>query len=187
MPRPPREEEPGAIHHVCARGAKKALIYLDDRDRERYLGCLAGAVQAHDWRLLSYCLMDNHVHLVVETVLPNLGVGMHAAHRPFAQWFNERHGTSGHVFEGPYRSKRVRSDAQFWQLSKYVALNPVEAGLCERPEEWRWSSYGGVVRGDPPAFVDVGRLLELFSGAGGDPLARYVEFVGQRPAGWRTA
>jgi REP element-mobilizing transposase RayT len=180
MPRKPREEEAGAVHHVYARGAKQAVIYRDDEDRSRYLAMLGRAVVDQGLRCLSYCLMDNHVHLVIETPRANLGVGMHRAHGPFAQSFNRRHGTSGHVFQGRYNAKRVRSDAQFWTLAAYVARNPVAAGLCERPEQWRWSSHAATlgVGGVAPAWLDVGRTLELFSSAGGDPRERYAAFVG---------
>ena len=180
MPRPPRREEAGAVHHVCARGAKGELLYRDDEDCRAYLKLIARVVAEREWRLLAYCLMGNHVHLIVETPQPNLGAGMKVLHGCFADRFNARYQTSGHVFQGPYRSKRVLSDPQMWQTSAYVARNPVKAGLCSRPEEWRWSSYAAVagLTDFVPAFLDVGRALWYFASAGGDPRTRYVEFVG---------
>jgi putative transposase len=104
VPRKPRAELAGGVHHVFARGNGRQLIYLDDADRGSYLAMLARAVAHRQWRCLAYCLMDNHVHLLIETPLPNLGAGMQWLHGRFAQQFNERHGRSGHVFQGRYGS-----------------------------------------------------------------------------------
>ena len=165
---------------MCGRGAKKSLIYRDDEDRLAYLGLLARVVRELEWRCLAYCLMDNHFHFVVETTEPNLGAGMKRIQGSFAQRFNKRYGGSGHVFEGPYRSKRVLSDAQMWQTMRYVARNPVEARLCATAGEWRWSSHAAVAGLSEfvPGFLDVERALWYFASAGGDPRTRYVEFVG---------
>src|SRR3712207_7313843 len=127
MPRKPREEEPGAIHHVYARGNNRRLIYEDDRDRALYLAMLAAVVRRHEWHLLAYCLMDNHVHLLVETPRPNLGSGMQRLHGDYALLFNRRHERRGHLFQGRYGAKRVRDDAQLVTVLRYIADNPVEA------------------------------------------------------------
>jgi putative transposase len=180
MPRSPREEFPGAIHHVWARGNRKALIFLDDFDRLRYLVLLARVVERFGWRCLAYCLMGNHMHLVLETPEANLGDGMERLHGEYAISFNQRHALSGHVFQDRFSNKRPTSDPQMWQLMRYVALNPVVAGLCRFPEQWRWSSHAALagLASFVPAWLDVERALFYFASAGGDPRTRYVEFVG---------
>ena len=101
MARKPRMEIAPGMYHVYARGNDRRL-FRDDDDREAYLRLL-GAVTLHRrWRTMAYCLMDNHVHFLVETVEPNLGRGMQRLHGGFAQRFNKRHGTTGHVFERRY-------------------------------------------------------------------------------------
>jgi putative transposase len=162
MPRKPREEEAGAVHHVYARGNDRRAIYLDDDDRQRYLRMLGVIVVRQRWRCLAYCLMDNHVHLLIETPEPNLGAGMGAFHSLYAQTFNERHGTVGHLFQGRYGATRVRTNEQLWAVVSYITQNPVEAGFCDDPDQWRWSSHA-VMRGkDSPPWLDTTRLLELF-------------------------
>ena len=99
MPRRPREELADAIHHVYARGNDRRAIYLDDGDRAAYLAMLGRVVVMKGWRCLAYCLMDNHVHLLIETPEPNLGSGMQRLHGLYAQSHNERHGRSGHLFQ----------------------------------------------------------------------------------------
>jgi REP element-mobilizing transposase RayT len=174
MPRKPREEMADGIFHVYARGNDKRPIYADDADRGFYLSLLRAAVERCRWRLLAFCLMENHVHLLIETPEPNLGVGMRRFHGDYAQYLNGRHGRVGHVFQGRYGAVRVKTDEQLWTVAAYVATNPVRAGLCAAPEDWTWSSHAGTVGGRAPQWVDAGRLLGYFGVAGGDPVARYA-------------
>jgi putative transposase len=181
MPRQPREELAGGIHHVYARGNAKQLIYLDDADRERYLRILGKAVLRHRWRCLAYCLMDNHVHLLVETPTPNLGRGMQWLHGLYARAFNGRYSRSGHLFQGRFGAVRVKSDAQLLMVVRYIARNPVEGGLCGEPDDWPWSSHATVRRDQArPAWLDTPRLLDFFGASGGESLRRYAELVALR-------
>ena len=181
MPRKPREEVAGGIHHVYGRGNNKALLFRDDVDREGYLWLLGSVVVRQGWRCLSYCLMDNHMHLLVETPEPNLGRGMQRLHGDFGRGFNRRHSRSGHVFQGRYGSKPVRDDEQLWTVAAYIAANPVEAGLSRSPEAWRWSSHACVVGAlAAPLWLDLERLYERFEVWGGVPKERYLEAVAGR-------
>jgi REP element-mobilizing transposase RayT len=176
--RKPREEFPDAIVHVFARGVRKLAIYVDDVDRECYVALLGQVVERQGWRLLAYCLMRNHVHLLVQTPEPNLGAGMCRLHGMHAQAFNKRHGHTGHVFQGRYAGVVVRTDAQLLAVARYIALNPVEARLCEEASEWAWSSHAAVAGGvAPPLWLDVASLLGYFGADGGDPRERYLDFV----------
>ena len=177
MPRKPREEVEGGVFHVFARGNDKRLIYRDDVDRRKYLRMLRGTVRHFRWRLLAYCLMDNHVHLLLETPHANLGVGMQRIHGLYGRDFNSRHDRSGHVFQGRYGSVRIKTDEQLWAAAAYIAMNPVEAGLCCRPEDWPWSSHSMVLSDRAPDWVDVAHLLEYFGAAGGDARQRYASMV----------
>lgn len=170
------------IHHVYARGNDRQRIFRDDDDRDAYLKTLARVTIRMRWRLLAYCLMDNHVHLLVETREPNLGTGMQRLHGLYARTFNDRHRRTGHLFEGRYGSRMVESDEQLWGTVAYIARNPVEAGLCDDPERYRWGSHRLVMRGEAPRWLDTARLFDHFGSAGGEPRERYVESVtGARP------
>jgi len=172
-----REELEGGIFHVFARGNGKQAIYFDDDDRRTYLRMLGSAVERHKWRCLAYCLMENHVHLLIETPQANLAVGMQRFHGLYAQTFNERHGRSGHLFQGRYGSVRVTTDSQLWMLVRYLAVNPVKAELCKRAADWRWSSHGVVAASRLPRWLDHSRLLHYFGAAGGDPAERYAAMI----------
>ena len=177
MARRLREEVEGGIFHVFARGNGKQAIYLDDEDRHTYLRMLGAVVAKRNWRCLAYCLMPNHVHLLVETPGANLGIGMQWLHGLYAQTFNERHGRSGHLFQGRYGSVRVATDAQLWVLVRYLAVNPVRAELCARPADWRWSSHGALAGSSDPGWLDHSRLLQYLAAAGGNPAERYSSMV----------
>jgi REP element-mobilizing transposase RayT len=170
MARPRRIELAGGIHHVTVRGNRRQAIFLEDRDRAFVLRELEDVCRVHDWTWLSYCLMTNHGHFVVETRRPTLGDGMRQLAGRHAQAFNRRHASDGHLFQGRYGSVLVRSDTHFAQLLRYVALNPVAAGLCAGPSDWRWSSHSALL-GDHPAASEARRrveaLLEVWGGEAG--------------------
>ena len=141
MPRSPRENAHGTIHHVYARGVNGTDIFRDEVDRRLYLRLLGEVSKRFDWSCLAYCLMTNHLHLLVETPEPNLADGVQSLHGTYAQKFNWRHGRSGHLFQGRYGATRITSDAHFYTATMYIARNPVEAGLCANPSDWRWLNY----------------------------------------------
>ena len=181
MPRGPRQEIAGGIHHVYARGNRKQAIYRDERDRLTYLKILGTVVVDHGWRCLAYCLMNNHVHLLIETPQANLGSGVQQLHGGYARVFNQRHRHVGHLFQGRYGNTVIRSDEQLCAAVRYVAMNPVTAGLCTAPDRWPWGSCSR-----RPGWVDHTRLLEYLGAGGGDAGRRYAELTGTnpRPASW---
>jgi putative transposase len=178
MPRRPRFQEPGAIYHVTSRGTEGRPIYLDDLDRNLFLGWLGDVVQVHSWMCPAYCLMTNHFHMLVQTPHADLAVGMHALISAYANYFNRRHDHVGHLFQSRYRAIVIERESHLLESCRYVVLNPVRAGLCRRPGYWRWSSYratAGYV--PPPAFLAVDWALAQFGNEPRRAALRYVEFV----------
>lgn len=163
MPRPLRFEAAGATHHVVAKGVAQTSLVRDDYDRRAFWIRLGRAVSRYEWRCLAFCLLDTHAHIVVTTPEPNLGIGMQWLCGRYAQEFNARWGRSGHLFGARFYSGHIESDEHLVSSILYVLLNPVRAGLVERPELWPWSSYAATVGlVDPPSFLDVDAVLELF-------------------------
>jgi REP element-mobilizing transposase RayT len=171
--RKPRLELEGGIHHVYARGVEQRLVYRDDEDRRTYLRELGEVIRETHWRCLSYCLMDNHLHLLVETPKANLGSGMRLLHGAYARAFNDRHGRVGHLFQGRFGSVLITTQAQLWAVIAYIVRNPVDAGLCDRADQWQWSSHAAVLGGPRPPWLAVDRLLSHCAGFGGDALGAY--------------
>jgi putative transposase len=179
MARPLRELVEGALYHVYARGNDKREIFLRDEDRYRYLQLLGEVVKRKRWLCLQYCLMDNHVHLLLETPEANLDSGMQLLHGKYGRWFNDEHRRSGHLFQGRYGAKRITSDSHLWASVGYIAANPVAARLVGRCEDWRWSSHAATVGGGGPAWLEVDRLLEHITAFSDDPLECYDRMVTQ--------
>jgi REP element-mobilizing transposase RayT len=178
MARPPRIEYSGALYHLTSRGNDQQLIFESPSDYETFLATLELVVARYRWRCHSYCLLGNHYHLLLETPDPNLALGMRQLNGTYAQAFNRRRGRVGHVFQGRYGAIIVESQRHLLQVSRYVVLNPVRAGLCRQPEEWRWSSYRAMIGAAPaPALLTIDWLLESFGVRPDAARARYRRFV----------
>jgi REP element-mobilizing transposase RayT len=134
----------GGTYHVTSRGNRRQAIYHDEDDRRQFLHLCDRVARKRTWRMLAYCLMTNHFHLVIETPAPNLSVGMHQLNGVYAKYFNDRHSVDGHLFDRRFGSLLVESEAHLSEVLRYVAFNPVRAGLCAHPSQWRWSSFHGV-------------------------------------------
>ena len=165
---------------MTLRGNGGQVIFRDDGDRSFFLQELEVAAGRYHWAWLAYCLMSNHCHLVIETPERTLGLGMRQLAGRHAQTLNQRHGTYGHVFQGRYGSVLVESDVHFAQLLRYVALNPVSAGLCTDPAEWRWSSHRYMLNGSPEAANARARVETLLEAWGGPHGSRYMRLFDSR-------
>lgn len=143
MARRPRQEFPGAHYHVTSRGVEQRDIYLDRRDRRVRLRLIRDTVDRFNWRLHAFVLMGNHDHLFLETPEANLSSGMQFLNGRYAGYFNHRRRRTGHLFQGRFHSQLVETDVHYREVSRYIHLNPVRAGIVDRPEAWEWGSYPG--------------------------------------------
>ena len=141
MARPLRIEFPGAIYHVTSRGDRSEAIFVDDDDRGALLDVVAQALSRFDAQMLAYCLMGNHYHFVLYTRQANLSLVMRHINGVYTQTFNRRHGKVGHLFQGRFKAILVDRDGYLLEVCRYVELNPVRAGIVDKPSRWSWSSY----------------------------------------------
>jgi putative transposase len=154
---------PGAVYHVTARGNERQSIFRSRLDRERFLELLAETITRFAWICHGYCELGNHYHLEIETPRPNLPEGMRHLNARYAQEFNLRRQRVGHLLQGRYGAVLVQKDGHLLEMIRYVALNPVRAGLAERAEEWRWSSYPAMLGLAPrPAWLTCDWVLGQF-------------------------
>jgi putative transposase len=178
MARPLRIEFAGALYHITSRGDRREAIYEDDVDRDAFLNVLAEVVDRFNWICHAFCLMTNHYHLVVETVEGNLSRGMRQLNGMYTQGSNRRHHRVGHLFQGRYKGLLVDKDAYLLELSRYVVLNPVRAGMVESPEQWPWSSYRAMMGQAPvPKWLAVDGLLSQFGANREGARRHYQKFV----------
>lgn len=178
MARPLRLEHEGALWHVTSRGNEQKNIFHDDADRRRFLELLEEAVERYRWIIHSYTLMDNHDHLMIETPERTLSRGMQWLNGQYARYFNRRYKRRGHLFQGRFHSVLVEKQEHLLELSRYVVLNPVRAGMVERPEDWKWSSYRATVGLAPvPAFLTTDWILLQFGIDRESALEKYKRYV----------
>jgi REP element-mobilizing transposase RayT len=138
-------------------------LFVDDCDHRRFLDIFAAVVGEFGWYGLSYTLLWNHYHLLLETPEPTLSEGMQTLKSEYATYFNRRYQRPGSVFQGRFKSIPVSRDGHLLELVRYIALNAPRAGVCSSPEEWRWSSHPATLgRVATPAFLAADRVLELF-------------------------
>lgn len=124
--------------HVTAHANGRQSLFLDDVDYLTFLRILRRVAADEAWILHTYCLMPNHYHLVLESP-GDLGRGMQFVNGRYAREFNRRHGLRGHLFERRYHPTPVEADEHFTEACRYIAENPVRAGLCETAAAWPWS------------------------------------------------
>jgi REP element-mobilizing transposase RayT len=192
MARPLRFQLAGEFFHVLTRGNARQSIFLDDVDRNAFLANLQDVVVRWRFRCHAYCLMGNHYHLVLQPQDPNLSGGIRQLNGVFGQAFNRRHGRVGHVFAGRFKSLLVDRDNYLLQVTRYIALNPVRAGLVSTAAAWPWSHHramAGLARMAPWLTCD--EILECFDAhsrtVAQEAYRRFVESTGEVDESLRSA
>ena len=180
MARKPRVHFPGALYHVIARGNRHQPIFLDEIDCKRYLYFLRAYKKRFGFLLYAYVLMKNHLHLLIEVDEVPLSSIMHNLQFRYTRKFNFRHKKDGHVFQGRYKAILCDRDTYLVELSAYIHLNPVRAGIVEYPREYRWSSYGTYITEGAESLVDEHFLLSLFAKEKFHARRAYGQFVESR-------
>jgi putative transposase len=178
MARPLRIEHPAAVYHVTATGNARLPIFEDDGDRTGFLRIAEGAIERFNQRCYAFRIMDNHYHLLLETIEGNLPAGMRHIDGVYTRHFNRTHHRVGHLFQGRFNSILVDRDAYLLELCRYIVLNPVRAGMIELPEDYTWSSCRATAGLSPkPSFLHSDWIPAQLAGERGEARRRYMEFV----------
>jgi len=176
--RPLRIEYPGAFYHVTSRGNERRTLFQSNRDREKFLSYLESTHERYGAVIHVYCLMGNHYHLLLETPRGNLSKILHYVNGAYTTYFNIKRSRSGHLFQGRFKGILVDRDEYCKELSRYVHLNPVRAGMVKTPLEYPWSSYRYFVgRDKKPEWLTTDFILGDFGGEGGRGFKKYREYV----------
>lgn len=188
MARPIRIELAGGLYHVTSRGDRCEAVFADDADRLLWLGVFGETCQRFNWVCHAWCLMGNHYHILIETNEPNLSQGMRHLNGVFTQSTNRRHRRVGHLFQGRFKSILVEKDSHLLELSRYVVLNPVRAGMVDNVDQWPWSSWHAMIGQKPaPPWLRTDWLLAQFGRTRKSAVLAYTAFVqaGRRaPSPW---
>jgi putative transposase len=178
MPRPLRLQFHGGLFHLTTRSNTRRLAFECDEERAEFLAVVGELVDRRRWSCRSYCLLSTHYHLLFRTPEPDLADGMRYLNGRYAQWANYARRERGHVFEGRYGSVHVESDGHALEVQRYIALNPVRAGIVRNPLDWWWSSLPALlgVR-EPEPFLDVEGALEQFGASPASARRRLRSFI----------
>jgi putative transposase len=180
MPYPLRASIAGGLTHLTVRGVDRRLIFLDDYDRGAIVTGIARATNRYEWSLHAWAVLGNHFHLLVDGSQPKISSGMQLINAIYARRYNARYGRRGHLVEERFGSYVIRSEAHYFRTIRYIVLNPVRAGLCDRPADWPWSSYratAGLERA--PAFLDVEAVWVRFGPTPAAAQAEFAAFIGE--------
>jgi len=143
MARTPRKYiiAPNTLYHIVARGNNERRIFRAVRDYKKFLKILKEVKEKFPFYLYTLNLIPNHYHLEIETIETSISVIMHRVNFLFANYFHRRYKTSGHLFQDRFYSSLIDKESYFWEVARYIDLNAVRAGLVEKPEDYRWSSF----------------------------------------------
>lgn len=161
MPRCSRQRSVTDVYHIMLRGVNRMDIFNEDMDRIMFLHYLKECVKKEHYEVLGFCLMGNHVHLLVKSDEP--GIYMHKLELRYALWFNDKYERCGHLFQNRYRSEVVETEGYLCRCLRYILQNPVKAGICRSVSEYAWSSYN-VYFGLQESFVSAGFIKLFFDG-----------------------
>lgn len=161
----------GAKYHVTSRGNRKSALFLEEEDYQKYLDIVEETRMRYPFQLHTFCLMTNHTHLQLKTLETPLGVIMKNLNTKYAKYFNKKYEFTGHVFEKRYGDELLNSREYEIDVSKYIHLNPVEAGMVSSPEDYPWSSCRTYVYGEVHPLIDSKPILSYFP----DPPTQYYQ------------
>ena len=157
--------ESGLTYHITTRGNRRNDIFRDEEDFQIYLSILENNLVYYsslNYRLVSYCLMDNHVHLVIQTDKEPLKRFMARLNSMYTKYFNKKYNYIGHLFQARYFAEPIEDDIQLLEVSRYVHLNPVKARMVEWPDEYKWSSYSMLIGEKYAKLIDEDIILNYF-------------------------
>ncbi len=177
----PRIEVPGAIYHVNANALEGMPLYRTEADRLVFLDLFADQAERSDWTVLSYVLMTTHFHSVIQLQKATLSSGFQRMQSMYARLYNARHDRRGVVWQRRFHDELIDSERHLYEAIRYVALNPLRAAMCERAEDWPWSSYGAAIgTSAPDPLVDERELLAYFGRTAAVARRRLREYVEEK-------
>lgn len=145
MPRAARQISATGVYHIMMRGADRRIIFADDADCEYFLKILRRVKRETGLYIYAYCLMGNHVHLLLKEGKEPLGLVFRRIGSAYAYYYNWKYELHGHLFQDRYRSENVEDDAYFLDVLRYICQNPVKAAMSETPFDYPWLGCGGVM------------------------------------------
>jgi putative transposase len=161
LPRKPRKKSRNGVYHIILRGINKQIIFEEDEDKRRFLDTLGRFKNQCKFKLYGYCLMDNHIHLLVKEVEETISVFIKRICSSYVYWYNMKYGRCGHLFQDRFKSEVVETRSYFFTVLRYIHQNPLKAGIADNVLDSKWTSIGEYLY--QSTIVDTKFVLSLFS------------------------
>ncbi len=162
MARNPREKSETGVYHIMLRGIDKKDIFIVNRDYEKFLYYVERTMEISSFEIYGYCLMTNHVHILLKEGTEEIGDIVRRIAVGYAQYFNIKHGRTGHLFQNRFRSEPVNDEIYFLTVLRYIHQNPTKANLVANLEDYKWSSYNEYIMKDKVGITNTSFAMELF-------------------------
>lgn len=179
MPRAARIKGEFSTYHVMQRGNEKRNIFISDDDRNRFLSTLERMREKYNFKLEAYCLMDNHIHLLINDNGNDISKIVKSMNISYAYYFNHIYNRVGHLFQDRFKSEIIDNEDYLLAVSAYIHNNPVKAGIVKTPEDYKWSSFRRYIgkEADESGIVSIGRILGILSGGMKKAMQEYYRYV----------
>ena len=179
MPRSPRQKSATGVYHIMVRGINKQDIFHNNDDRQKYLRILEKVMENYPFMLLAFCLMNNHVHLLIRELDESISQVMRVIGTSYAFYYNLKYDRVGHLFQDRYRSEEVEDEAYLLTVIRYIHQNPVKARLVDNVQDFKWSSYSKFVEDNSKIKlkIDTEFLLSLFGTDKEESIKRFRRFM----------
>ncbi|MFZ5944784.1 MAG: REP-associated tyrosine transposase [Bacillota bacterium] len=180
MPRIARIKEKFSTYHIMVRGNERKNIFFDNSDKEMYLQIIDRVKKKYKFFIYSYCLMNNHAHLIIDDNGNDISQIMKSIGTSYVTLFNRKHQRIGHLFQDRFKSRLIDNNEYLLEVSKYIHNNPVKAGITRNPQDYPWSSYRGIITGEDMGLVDGFKILQLMSNNKDKAIVEYKKYMKEK-------
>lgn len=174
MPRAARKKSESGIYHILLRGQNRQIIFEDDEDKERFIQTLKDCKNKSGWKIYGYCLMGNHIHLLLHEFDEETGIIMRRIGASYVYWYNWKYKRCGHLFQDRYKSEAVETEKYFLTVLRYIHQNPVKAGHAKKALDYKWSSYNEYMNNN--GITDTGFALGIFNEDREKAIQNFIDF-----------
>jgi len=174
VPRTGRKRSEGGIYHIVLRGSNRQTIFEDEEDAIKFVETLQTYKDISGYKVYAYCLMGNHVHLLLKEEQEELGIIMRRIGASYVYWYNRKYQRCGHLFQDRYKSEAVEDDRYFLTVLRYIHRNPLKAGIVKDIAAYKWSSYSEYTRNSK--MIDTDFALKLFNDNKEKAIVSFTEF-----------
>lgn len=175
MARKPREKSNSGIYHIILRGINRQSIFEDDEDRQKLIEVLAKSKEISQCRIFAYCLMDNHVHILLQEIEESISMMIQRFSSSYVIWYNGKHERCGHLFQERFKSEAVETDSYFLTVLRYIHQNPIKAKIVKDVTDYKWSSYSEYT--ESRQIIDKEYALNMFSDEPVEAVVRFTKFL----------